>query len=162
DRGVREQRVPARREGVQEPATGSGRAAPHVVPAAGGGGVADAGRAADVSGAVRLRQAAPVPAWGQLPAARADHAACLSARPRRACDRLRRCTGRTAGWLSAALRARATAAEPSTAERSRADWRGAAAAPASVRLAGRSPYDAATSARNTSGATMSPALSPTA
>jgi len=80
-----------------------------------------------------------------------------------ACDPLPPCTGKVKEWLYAAVRTRATASEPSTAERraGAADSR-FAALPASLRLAGRSVYDARTSARNPSGAMMSPAPSPTA
>src|SRR5262245_35203598 len=79
-----------------------------------------------------------------------------------ACDPLPPCTGRVKDWLYAALKTRATASEPSTAgRRACADPRGAAL-PASLRLAGRSAYDATTSTRNASGAMLSPAPSPTA
>jgi hypothetical protein len=80
-----------------------------------------------------------------------------------ACDPLPPCAGKVKEWLYAIAGTRATASEPSAAERrSRADSRGAAAFPASLRLAGRSAHDARTSARNPSGAMMSPAPSPTA
>jgi hypothetical protein len=80
-----------------------------------------------------------------------------------ACDPLPPCAGKVTEWLYAAVGTRATASQPSGAEqRSRADSRAAAAVAASLRLAGRSAHDPTTSARNPSGAMMSPALSPTA
>jgi hypothetical protein len=80
-----------------------------------------------------------------------------------ACDPLPPCAGKVQAWFYAALRTRASAEPTAVEERSRAAARApAAAVPASLRLAGRSAYDARTSARKPSGAMMSPALSPTA
>jgi len=79
-----------------------------------------------------------------------------------ACDPLPPCAGKVTEWLYAAVRTRGTATEPSPAERrARADSR-RPGLPASLRLAGRSAYEATTSARKTSGAMMSEAPSPTA
>jgi len=79
-----------------------------------------------------------------------------------ACDPLPPCAGKVTEWLYAAVRTRATASEPSPAERRALADSGRPALPASLRLAGRSAYDARTSTRKPSGATMSAAPSPTA